>query len=189
MKEIYRHDFFPTSTLFDGKMPEKPAKSELVTELQTMCSLTQEDFKAPDVDVWEVALQYLAELCKVFDRFFTSAIHPNLLNTREWSLMVYHSLLWMMKDSRWVWRYQIVIAARFHKNYPDQPIDHVELFFYIGSQIRSFPGSMHGRQLCKNISNWSDPPHAQNVEEQLEELLPWRHEIFWVRKIDMKLSI
>ena len=51
-EEIYRHDFLPTSSLFDGKLPKKVnSKSELVTQLEKLAELSEEDMRKPEGEV------------------------------------------------------------------------------------------------------------------------------------------
>ena len=46
--EIYRHDFLPTSSIFDGKLPKKSSKSHLVAELEKLANITEADTRKPE---------------------------------------------------------------------------------------------------------------------------------------------
>ena len=46
--QIYRHDFLPTSSIFEGKLPKKATKSQIVAELEKLSNVTEADTRKPE---------------------------------------------------------------------------------------------------------------------------------------------
>ena len=83
LREIYRHDFLPTSTLFEGKLPKKPAKSQFVNVLRDICGLKADDLTAPQCEKITVLIDFMsrvrtvsAKTCETVGDLITSAVLP-----------------------------------------------------------------------------------------------------------------
>ena len=46
--QIYKHDFLPTSSIFEGKLPKKATKSHIVTELEKLSNINEADTRKPE---------------------------------------------------------------------------------------------------------------------------------------------
>ena len=81
LRMIYSHDFLPSSSLFEGKLPKKTSKSQLVSELQDLSDLKPEDLMAPQCRNITVLLDFMsrartiqAKNCETVGDLITSAI-------------------------------------------------------------------------------------------------------------------
>ena len=81
LRMIYSHDFLPSSSLFEGKLPKKTSKSKLVSELQDLSNLKPEDLMAPQCRNITVVLDFMsrartiqAKNCETVGDLITSAI-------------------------------------------------------------------------------------------------------------------
>ena len=98
VEDIYSHDFLPTTSLFDGKLPKKvTSKCQLVTELEHLAKLTEDDKVKPEGEL-ALILDFMSRTrsstslphtCKTFGHL----IHWALSVVNEFNVTIVHTIL------------------------------------------------------------------------------------------------
>ena len=119
--EVYRHDLLDTSPIFDGKMPKKPSKSDLVTELKKQAKITKDDTRKPERPV-SLIMDFMSNTrsrtlpqdCDTFEKL----VHISLSAARQYDTTILH----VVRDS--YIENSIKTAERLRREGVNNPIEY-----------------------------------------------------------------